>query len=1006
MKPRTLRLERLEDRSVYDASALESPSSSDAAIAELQHELLLPPEIQHLMREAVALSQNGPEWRAPELGETSMTTMRKGALLSLRATDALTVGVTAQVAAAAPVTAHVYRGTELLAAMPVAAGGGFQFQDEDGITDVLFTTNVVTGVSATNLSILTDEGFGTLTAGALAPMNSKPYALANAKDLQQPASFSHTHYLFDYTTSASSNGGSGVQRIMIERDPSQFTLIRNQQRGGWSRIAGVRTIKQAGVDYRGRTLIDMADIQDGYAYQIDENTVLLAPGTPPKTVITMGQSNAYFTLQMTHGASIEQLLPPAKMSAATVDASIILMNDQHQTEGIFTPFTEVREGSSPTFSRPGDIANVQYHVRNNALSGGAVRMDVYAGWYANEPARGTLQDSFNLSMGGGYTTRVSVNVTAPGKPADATSERPIISAVLRLPDGTTVENAKLGKEPRSREKRVYTRNEDGTTTMHVESDQYTTREQARIRELTDRALMALLSSSDGRLQTIRGTLGDDRIVQLLAQNAQVAFTVSESVSGAESVDAAMAEVAHIIPLSVNAQYVDVLDDPAYAALLANTTIHDNVRLLKDFGKQTYFRAEWPTEGYSTKTVRFELTQDSMVNLSLSETPGTLSITRNGIPLFSASREDPFSGKSISACMDAGTYEVRVVPALHVTPELVPVPRTPKLRVEVEPFDGKIVNGRISRENDHEVMNVKLQKIGISNGQIDNDRSNLNAIDPTVPTWIYIHGREDRMDGDNMSYLANSLQGTGEQVIALDWNESAADNDLQPLLGADWIPSVAKWAANQLKMLGFNGENIRLVGHSWGSFVSHDIARLLKNENGFGVDRLVALDSAKDSAMLNNYSASSVNFSDVSNLSLALRSSAFGSDGRANSADYNFELISPLEARQLELINGIVESTREDIITLPLAAGALATKWIDDRLSAFYNEHGFAVSAFASALLRKGDIVFQDILQNFVDGDLVGILAIDRDNPEGVILLNAEKDESKDDWWYAIPHTTV
>lgn len=519
---------------------------------DIANDIVLPEELTNLLAEAIALSRNGPEWRTPETGEAVASSLRKGLHVNLRGADAPVVGLRATVTAnGAAITASVYRGTELLATVPVPADGRFAYSYESGFTDVLFTTANAAAISSTGLEITTDESMPPITGGDVGIMTSKPYALAAAPVVPIPNDVAYVAGTLKFTTSSSIGTDS---RRYIVRDPSLFTLIKVNASGGTGRITMVGTIKKEGVDYRGREYGSTSGFPEGYARWISDGIVAIAPGAPaPISFIASGPG----TFSVTHGQTLEELLPPSTMSAATLDTDLMKMNDQFQTPGVFPPLTEVREGSSPVFSNPGDIANVQYHVRNAAIAGGQVTARIYVGWYSGEPTRGTLQQTETLVMSGNQTQRISANVTAPAKPADATSNRPIISVILTLPNGTaSVANSKLGKLPISHEKRIYTKNADGTTTMHIESGEYTRREQARIHELTDRALNALLSSNDSRLVAARTALGDDHIVELIAKNTAAALAVADQQTNVAAIDLVMATLDEGMEKDVEDTFLD------------------------------------------------------------------------------------------------------------------------------------------------------------------------------------------------------------------------------------------------------------------------------------------------------------------------------------------------------------------------------------------------------------------------------------------------------------------
>lgn len=499
--------------------------------------LELPGELEDLLAEAITLARNGPEWRTPETGEAVTAALLRGLHLNLRGADAPVVGLHATVTAnGAAITASVYRGTKLLATMPVPTDGRFAYSYDNGFTDVVFATAAASTVSSTDVEITTDETMQPIAGDAIGPMTSKPYALAAAPVVPIPNNVAYVAGKLKFYDVSTIGGES---RRYITRDPSQYTLIRSMMTAGSGSISMIGTIKKEGVDYMGREYGSTSGFPEGYARWIAENAVVIAPGAPALISLIVGGYGSKGSIVTSQAASLEALLPPSTMSAATIDTDLMTMNDQFQTAGIFEPLAEIREGSSPTFSNPGDIANVQYHVRNTAIGGGTLTARVYVGWYAGEPTRGTLQQTETVAMAGSQTRRISANVIAPHKPADATSERPIISMVLTLPNGTTAGHSKLGKEPKSHEKRVYTRNADGTTTMRIESVEYTRREQERIHALTDRALNALLSSNDSRLVAVRTAMGDDHIVDLIAKNTAAALALADAMNLEESTDEAV-----------------------------------------------------------------------------------------------------------------------------------------------------------------------------------------------------------------------------------------------------------------------------------------------------------------------------------------------------------------------------------------------------------------------------------------------------------------------------------
>jgi len=191
------------------------------------------------------------------------------------------------------------------------------------------------------------------------------------------------------------------------------------------------------------------------------------------------------------------------------------------------------------------------------------------------------------------------------------------------------------------------------------------------------------------------------------------------------------------------------------------------------------------------------------------------------------------------------------------------------------------------------VSMRVAKFDPNTGnRLDNYESSAlkNSIDPKLPVWVVVHGRNDKDDSGKMLELEKALTQSGHQVVTIDWREAA--KSFAGVQGEAWIQAVGDWAYRALVAAGIKGENIRLGAHSWGSWVSNVIAEQYKKENGFGVDTFVAMDSAIDPTLSYYYDASAVDISKVSKNSVAFWSSGFGSKGRADTAEHAVELRSP------------------------------------------------------------------------------------------------------------------
>lgn len=165
-----------------------------------------------------------------------------------------------------------------------------------------------------------------------------------------------------------------------------------------------------------------------------------------------------------------------------------------------------------------------------------------------------------------------------------------------------------------------------------------------------------------------------------------------------------------------------------------------------------------------------------------------------------------------------------------------------------------------------------------------------VIDPSLRTWIIIHGRVNSSTTPWVPDLADAISNAypQDQILLLDWTDAAADDDpwTLPSEGEDWIVPVAVWAADKLKNYGFAGSDLNLMGHSWGGNMSAEIAERIPYIRGRTVNfvnTIVAFDPAENG--LGSYNPEDtdaddgereVDFARNSRLSWAFHSSDFGS----------------------------------------------------------------------------------------------------------------------------------
>lgn len=929
----------------------------------------IPSEVTELIGEAVLLARNGTPWRAPEAGEIISSSSAKATRVQLVPRAGEVVAFTANVFPATSVTAHAYKGTEKMWSGAVPPDGVFSYENAEGITDVLFTSNATTYIS--NVSIVTDEAVD-VPPYALTPMNSAEFAMFAARPIAQPTNMGAAAQRLDIR-GAMSGTGKSESRVLLNRDQNNYTLLRMNVSSGNSRIFDVKAIRLKGLDYRQREEVEFVGLQDGFLERIDDRTWIVAPGMPATLVATLGfYQKSTYSIQVVSGLSREAIMPLLTMGKNTVDIDLLTMNDQFRTEGVFPGMTDVPQGESPVFAKAGHRLNATYNIRNEALNGGAVGLDVYVGWYAGEPTRGMLQKTFSFPLGGGETKMVSVNVTAPPKPADATSDRPIIHTVARLPNGESAVHARLGKAQKG-ETRVITNKEGGGLNISYVSREYTAREQERIRYLTDRALNALLTSSDDRLVAVRDALGDDHIVQLLAESSAAALGVASTMTDEEATDVAIAAMDEELSNQINPAYVaangDFVYDPYRGSVPTENVISSisshlprmqigvgeseiNPTLLLNVSKM------------QSAKIPFDLTEKKMVNFSVEANdveliatntysmpaivpPGMqgnirmvlTGTTSEGHPVNWSTTRGAGSGESMSGMLAPGSYQLEIIdetdyPSTFSISEGTAIGlKALPLNLSIVPHNSANIEGRISVEGSPKVMPVSMRVaefIPDGNGGLKRNENyqSVSKLKSNLPVWIVIHGRTDSERGEPINDLARSIfqYANGHfQVVTINWEEAAKDLTTIPLLNeldledAKWTPAVGKWTAQQLLANGFSPSQIHVGGHSHGTFAGFFMGQHIVDMTGQKIGSFVALDSAKNPLFIGaDIPEETIVFRNIAEESISLHSSWFGSENRAHGAERAIGISTP------------------DTISPGL-------------------EHGYAVSTFADALddMRTG-----------------------------------------------------
>jgi uncharacterized protein with LGFP repeats/pimeloyl-ACP methyl ester carboxylesterase len=184
-----------------------------------------------------------------------------------------------------------------------------------------------------------------------------------------------------------------------------------------------------------------------------------------------------------------------------------------------------------------------------------------------------------------------------------------------------------------------------------------------------------------------------------------------------------------------------------------------------------------------------------------------------------------------------------------------------------PLSGEIINKGLS---DTEWLDMKKDDAedrsydkGAKLYRYDDDEGNLiqEGIKPDEETIVITHGWQSHSRGSNIENLieATAKAYPDHQILALDWKGPANDDrdwtkdddgkNRMPRHSANSITPVAKWAQETLEKLGLQADELSLFGHSLGTYVNSEIARLYDSKDGDIHDddgeiaNMVALDPA-------------------------------------------------------------------------------------------------------------------------------------------------------------------
>ncbi|MEG4224767.1 VWA domain-containing protein [Microcoleus sp. N9_B2] len=282
-------------------------------------------------------------------------------------------------------------------------------------------------------------------------------------------------------------------------------------------------------------------------------------------------------------------------------------------------------------------------------------------------------------------------------------------------------------------------------------------------------------------------------------------------------------------------------------------------------------------------------------------------------------------------------------------------------------------------NDLEIKQKNQREVSLKRFPSSLTSTPINSTE-SKKTWVIIHGLndnpDDKSDSDgDFSDIAKALTTkTNDNVFLLDWRQAAAggrvdekDNNPNALMrlgnytGAKWIRPVAEFAVNKLKEFGIDAEyaskNLNLVGHSLGSLLSNEIARIYKNgfldkndgketkANGIGVNSILALDPPSQT--------------NLSSFSAFVPGIGYDIDGRTAEADF----VDPVQGIYLPKFREVSNFSRAFVGSKSLAGNQLFAEQAHESFQMDFGgvatdigqEHTWVVQTFKQIIDRRDSL---------------------------------------------------
>jgi pimeloyl-ACP methyl ester carboxylesterase len=174
---------------------------------------------------------------------------------------------------------------------------------------------------------------------------------------------------------------------------------------------------------------------------------------------------------------------------------------------------------------------------------------------------------------------------------------------------------------------------------------------------------------------------------------------------------------------------------------------------------------------------------------------------------------------------------------------------------------------------YQTVNINGADYKLALLRADNSSAPVN---PAAETWVVIHGWLSTPKATASVASAIDAASKHIQVLQVDWSSAAGDTDALAVISR--VPDVAAFVAAKLTDWHIPAGNLNLVGHSFGGYMTDQIAQRIKG----GVNRVVALDPATPA--LGNIDFSNTNYAAHSQHSIAFVGSSVATLAAAKTAD--------------------------------------------------------------------------------------------------------------------------